>query len=88
MIKEPDGFGRGDFALATTPTPMRQNLDRLDRILRGVLGIWLAVVAVSALRIGRRVTAAIAFVAGIGLLQNAATGYCGCNSLFGLDTTD
>lgn len=67
---------------------MRQNLDQLDRILRGVLGIWLVAVAVSALRVGRRTTAAIAGTAGVGLLQNAASGYCGGNSLFGLDTTN
>nr|WP_255150204.1 YgaP-like transmembrane domain [Halorarius halobius] len=27
-------------------------------------------------------------VAGLGLLQNAATGFCGGNWLFGIDTTD
>lgn len=67
---------------------MRQNIGNSDRVLRGTIGIWLVVVAVSALRVGRRTTAAIAGVAGIGLLQNALTGFCGGNWLLGLDTSN
>lgn len=66
---------------------MRQNVGGTDRIVRGVLGIWLVVVAVAALRVRRRTTAAIAGIAGAGLLQNAMTGFCGCNWLLGIDTT-
>ncbi|QIB75089.1 DUF2892 domain-containing protein [Halogeometricum borinquense] len=66
---------------------MRQNVGESDRILRGVLGVWLVAVAVSALRVGRRTTAALTGLAGLGLLQNAATGFCGGNRLFGIDTT-
>jgi hypothetical protein len=66
---------------------MRQNVGGTDRIGRGVLGLWLVVVAVSALRVGRRTTAAVAGIAGVGLLQNAATGFCGCNWALGIDTT-
>jgi hypothetical protein len=66
---------------------MRQNVGGADRVFRGVLGVWLIVVAVAALRVRRRTTAAIAGIAGVGLLQNAATGFCGGNWLFGLDTT-
>lgn len=66
---------------------MRQNVGGIDRVFRGVLGVWLLVVALAALGVGRRTTAAIAGIAGIGLLQNAATGFCGCNWLLGLDTT-
>ena len=66
---------------------MRQNVGGVDRIVRGVLGVWLVVVALAALRVGRRATAAVAGIAGVGLLQNAATGCCGGNWLFGIDTT-
>lgn len=66
---------------------MKQNVGEADRILRGVLGIWLIVAAVSALRDGRRTTAATTGIAGLGLLQSAVTGFCGCNRLFSIDTT-
>ncbi|WP_231190146.1 DUF2892 domain-containing protein [Haladaptatus sp. DYF46] len=66
---------------------MRQNVGGLDRVLRGVLGIWLVVIAVAAYRVQRRTTALITGIAGLGLLQNAATGYCGGNQLCGIDTT-
>ncbi|SEL92199.1 YgaP family membrane protein [Haloferax larsenii] len=66
---------------------MKQNVGQSDRILRGVLGIWLVVAAVSALRNGRRTTAATTGIAGLGLLQNTVSGFCGCNWLFGIDTT-
>lgn len=66
---------------------MRTNLDRTGRIARGVVGVWLVAVGVSAYRVERRTAAAIAGIAGLGLLQNAVTGYCGGNRLFGIDTT-
>lgn len=66
---------------------MRQNVGGADRIVRGVLGIWLIVVGLAALRVGRRTTAAVAGIAGLGLLQNAVTGFCGGNYLLGIDTT-
>ncbi|MUV85282.1 DUF2892 domain-containing protein [Natronomonas sp. CBA1123] len=66
---------------------MCQNVGGADRVIRGVLGIWLVVVATAAFRVDRRPTAAVAGIAGIGLLQNALVGFCGCNWLFGLDTT-
>ncbi|PSP55934.1 DUF2892 domain-containing protein [Halobacteriales archaeon QS_1_67_19] len=65
-----------------------RNLGRRDRITRGVLGIWLVAVAISAYRDDRDVTAATTAIAGAGLLQNAATGFCGGNALFGIDTID
>lgn len=64
-----------------------RNVGGADRVVRGVLGIWLAVVAVAAYLDDRPTTAAVAGVAGAGLLQNAVTGFCGCNALFGIDTT-
>ena len=66
---------------------MQKNVGKVDRVLRGVVGIWLLLVAVSALRSERTTTSMIAGVAGLGLIQNATTGFCGGNWLFGLDTT-
>ncbi|SDJ40963.1 YgaP family membrane protein [Natronorubrum texcoconense] len=66
---------------------MNRNVGGFDRVLRGVLGIWLVVIAVAAYSEDKRERAAIAAVAGLGLLQNALTGFCGGNLLFGLDTT-
>lgn len=66
---------------------IQQNVGGFDRIIRGVLGIWLVVVAVAALLDNRRVTAITTAIAGAGLLQNAVSGFCGCNALFGIDTT-
>lgn len=64
-----------------------RNVGGADRVLRGVLGVWLSVVAVAAYLDDRRVTALVSAVAGAGLLQNAATGFCGCNAALGIDTT-
>ncbi|RQH01918.1 YgaP family membrane protein [Natrarchaeobius oligotrophus] len=67
---------------------MHRNVGGLDRIVRGVLGIWLLVVAFAAYHDDERERAAIAGVAGLGLLQNALTRFCGGNYLLGIDTTD
>ena len=66
---------------------MERNVGGLDRIVRGVLGIWLVVVAAAAYRNEKHERAAIAGIAGLGLLQNAVTCFCGGNYLFGIDTT-
>lgn len=65
----------------------RKNLGEYDRAFRGVIGIWLVVIALGALRVGRRLTAATAGIAGLGLLQNAVTGFCGGHWIFDIDTT-
>ena len=64
-----------------------KNVGGLDRIVRSVLGTWLVAVGIAAFLDDRRVTAAAALIAGAGLLQNAATGFCGGNALLGIDTT-
>ncbi|WP_247729605.1 YgaP family membrane protein [Halovivax limisalsi] len=66
---------------------MDRNVGGLDRIVRGVVGIWLLVVAVAALAVGARGRATIAAVAGAGLCWNALTRFCGGNYLLGIDTT-
>ncbi|QLG50843.1 YgaP family membrane protein [Natrinema halophilum] len=67
---------------------MNRNVGGLDRIVRGVLGTWLLVVAATAVMSGRRITAVTTAVAGIGLLINAVTQFCGGNFLLGIDTTE
>lgn len=66
---------------------IERNVGGFDRIIRGVLGTWLVAVAVAAYLDDRNATAATAAIAGAGLLQNAATGFCGGNALLGIDTT-
>lgn len=65
----------------------RKNVGGIDRIVRGVLGIWLVAVAISAFLDDKRVTAATAAIAGAGLLRNAQAQHCGGNALLGIDTT-
>ncbi|WP_254768342.1 YgaP family membrane protein [Salinilacihabitans rarus] len=64
-----------------------KNVGGLDRIVRGVLGIWLIVVGIAAYIDEQRTKAAVATIAGLGLLHNVRTGFCGGNYLFGVDTT-
>ncbi|EMA40152.1 YgaP family membrane protein [Halococcus hamelinensis] len=66
---------------------MRQNVGETDRVVRGVIGIWLVMTAISAFRSGRKTVCMVTGIAGLGLLQNALTGFCGANWLFGVDTT-
>ncbi|QSW99971.1 YgaP family membrane protein [Haloterrigena alkaliphila] len=66
---------------------MQRNVGGTDRIVRGVLGIWLVVMSAAAYQDGKRERAAIAGIAGIGLLQNAWMRFCGGNFLLGVDTT-
>lgn len=66
---------------------MDRNVGGYDRIVRGVLGIWLLVVAVAAFLDDHDVKAVTAAVAGAGLLVNWTTRFCGGNALFGIDTS-
>ncbi|GAA0226090.1 DUF2892 domain-containing protein [Haladaptatus pallidirubidus] len=63
------------------------NVGGIDRIIRGVSGIWFIAVAISALLDDRRTTAVIMAIAGAGLLRNAQAQHCGGNALLGIDTT-
>ena len=66
---------------------MQRNVGGYDRIVRGVLGSWLVVVAAAAYQDEKRERAAMAGIAGAGLLWNAVTRFCGGNYLLGVDTT-
>ena len=63
-----------------------KNVGGLDRVARTVLGIVLMVIALGAGFSNSFAVAAIAVVAGAGLLFNAATQFCGVNALLGVDT--
>lgn len=67
---------------------LERNVGGIDRVIRGIVGSWLVVVAVAALLDDQRGTAAASAIAGIGLLFNWRTGFCGCNAALGIDTTD
>lgn len=54
----------------------------------GMLEFGMLAMAVSAYRVGRRQTALATAIAGLGLVQNAWTGFCGGNWLLGIDSTD
>lgn len=64
---------------------LQQNIGPVERVFRGVVGVWLLVMAPGAFIDGRRTTAAIAAIAGAGLLSNARTQHCGGYALCGID---
>lgn len=49
---------------------MLQNVSRVDRVVRGVLGIWLLVVALAAYLNDQHTKVTTAAIAGAGLLVN------------------
>ncbi len=63
-----------------------RNVGGRDRIVRGVLGGSLLIVALGAVLTGRQTVGIVAALAGIGLSVNAASGFCGMNALLGIDT--
>jgi len=67
---------------------VEKNVGGRDRLVRALLAIVLAVVAVQALRTGRRTLGLIAGLGAVGAGFNATTCVCGLNRLLGVDTTD
>ena len=63
------------------------NVGGIDRIGRAVLAAILTVVAVGALRKGKRSTGLLAGVAALGFGFNATVCFCGLNEALGIDTT-
>jgi hypothetical protein len=63
------------------------NVGGYDRIARAVLAAVLTVVALSALRKGRRSAGVLAGVGAVGFGVNAVTCFCGLNKALGIDTT-
>lgn len=65
---------------------LERNVGGIDRIVRGVLGVWLFAVAVGAVLDGQRGKAFAAGIASVGLLFNVVTGWCGANAVLGVDS--
>jgi len=66
---------------------VEQNVGGTDRIVRAVLATVLAVVAILALRNGKRSAGVLATAGAVGLGINAVTCFCGLNKTLGIDTT-
>jgi threonine dehydrogenase-like Zn-dependent dehydrogenase len=64
------------------------NVGGRDRLVRAVLAVLLAVVAVRARRHGKRTTGLLAGLGALGFGFNAVTCFCGLNRLLVVDTTD
>jgi len=65
---------------------LQKNVGGTDRLVRGVGGAALGVLAVAAYATGRGPAALVAALAGAALLFNAATQFCGVNAALGIDT--
>ena len=64
-----------------------RNVGGRDRLVRTVLAVALAALAVVKLRGGDRTTGLLAGVAAVGFGINAVTCFCGLNAALGIDTT-
>lgn len=67
---------------------LERNVGGRDRLVRAVLAVLLTVVAVRALRRGKRTTGLVAGVGALGLGFNATACFCGLNRLLGIDTAE
>jgi hypothetical protein len=65
-----------------------KNVGGRDRTVRAVLAVVATIVAVTALRKGKRSRALLAGAVALGMGFNAVTCFCGLNATLGLDTTD
>ncbi|MEF8789696.1 MAG: YgaP-like transmembrane domain [Haloarculaceae archaeon] len=65
----------------------RRNVGGVDRLARALLAALLTVVAVRALRAGRRSAGVVALLGALAAGFNATTCFCGLNATLGLDTT-
>ena len=84
MQSDSDSAPRGD---SVSNGRFDRNVGGFDRVVRGGLGVGLVVGALAAFLTDRRSTAAVAALAGAGLLFNAVTCFCGANAVLGIDTT-
>ena len=65
----------------------KRNVGGRDRLVRGLLAVVLAAVALRAVWRGQRTTGLLAGVGALGLAFNAVTCFCGLNAMLGIDTT-
>lgn len=68
--------------------PLERNVGGRDRLVRAALAVLLTVVAVGALRRGKRPAGLLAGIGALGLGFSATTCVCGLNRLLGVDTTE
>lgn len=80
-----DSDGSADSPLYAAA--IEQNMSKADRVVRGVVGIWLLAMSVGAVLDRRHVIGTITGIAGLGLLSNSLTGHCSGNELLGIDTS-
>jgi hypothetical protein len=66
---------------------LQQNVGGRDRLARAAVAVGLTVLAIRALRAGRRTTGLLAGLGALALGFNATTGFCGLNRTLGVDTT-
>ena len=64
-----------------------RNVGGVDRLARTLFAVVLTVVAVRALRSGRRSVGLLALLGALGAGFNATTCFCGLNATLGFDTT-
>lgn len=66
---------------------LERNVGGRDRLARALLAVVLTVVALAALRDGRRLAGTLAAAGALGAGFNAVTCVCGVNAALGIDTT-
>jgi acetoin utilization deacetylase AcuC-like enzyme len=66
---------------------LEPNVGGRDRLARALLAVGLTVVALDAVRDGRRLTGLLAAAGALGAGFNATTCFCGLNAALGVDTT-
>lgn len=66
---------------------LEPNVGGRDRLARALLAVGLTVVALDAVRDGRRLTGLLAAAGALGAGFNATTCFCGVNAALGVDTT-
>ena len=67
---------------------VESNVGGRDRFIRAILAVVLTVIAVKALRGGKRKTGLVALLGGLGSGVNATTCFCGLNKALGIDTSE
>ena len=65
---------------------LEPNVGGRDRLARALLAVGLTVVALDAVRDGRRLTGLLAAAGALGAGFNATTCFCGVNAALGVDT--
>lgn len=65
-----------------------RNVGKRDRLGRAILAVAFALIAIGAIRKGRRRRVLVAATGALALGFNAITCFCGVNETLGIDTTE